>query len=338
MISLLERLVDKLWPKPIILIALLAFTFISIRDFFDKAKDYDPVFCLITTAIFVLINLYMVWSVIKCYYIPKVKKGALGILFLINAESREIHKDTESKLVDSFYETLKLKKAISYKVIVIPYDISARINNFSKEAFINLLGRKNSIYFIKVNVKCDECKQDNIYEIDISSAVVQKKAGTIFTDIIQREFKLVSSQLVRHRYSSNVKTAFLRLTAAQLTYICQYIIGISLLLDGQFENAANILNELKIQLASSKHDPATVGNVKDHLDWWGFKANILAAKQDIDSFSNNDNEAYLDKAWVRIHEANEYIPDKYEYHLNMAYYLVAKNRDINKAEEFINTE
>ena len=261
-------------PKPIGAFFSLIMALVSIKDFFDTDKEYVSGYLILIAALFFIAFIWLVILIIRDYYIHKAKKEHIGVLFNIDTETLLSFKDTVSKLIEEFCEITNCGKSLCFAPVVIPYQRCKKIKPLSKPNLLDLLERKNCIFYIKVKIKFEEGKQDTLYVMDTSHVVAHRDVDKEYLQILQKEYDYASPNITRTEYNSGNKIPTLYFRAFQLSYLCQYLCGISLCISEQYSDAATILNELYTQLHNDKENIDSVKHLIHHVNVWAYLANV----------------------------------------------------------------
>lgn len=323
-------------PKPIIAFISFISSFIFLRDFFDEDKHYMSGYLITIVGLFFVLFVWMLVWIVKDYYIPKAKKDTIGVLFHIDTETHSSYKDTVSKLIEEFNRITNYGKTLCFFPIVIPYQRCKKFKPLEKLDIKKYLEKKNCVFYIRVTIKFDKGEQDTFFMMDTAHVVAHRCVDQRFLDILRNEYNYVSSPVVQTEYNLEKKIPALHFRAFQLSYLCQYLCGISLYISEQYCNASIILNELYAQLIKDKDKRDSVKYLMHHLKVWGYLANANLSTHSSEVYLDQQDDALLDRMFEQISIANSYLPDRYEYYLGMAFYLVAKYRDIVQAEKCIN--
>lgn len=330
-----NNLFDEYKDHPLTVLITGVALLLPLSFLFNLTSQYSPIYFWIVCLMLVVIYVYHSYRVLSAYIIPKAKQNQMGIVFLICAESREKYNDTVSKLVEIFAEIMCNKESCSYRVITVPYSRSRIFANKSLESIRIFLNKKRCKFYIKVVVKSDEVERSNYYETCISTAVVHKSYNKKFQELIQSEFNQLSTCIAVSKYTNKEKMQILRMRASQLHYICQYLIAITICLNGSVDNATVIFDELTRSIALTSKENDVIKYIDEHLKFWGFHSHMDSAINILERILDDEKGFCFPPLQQHLLMADSYIPNKYSYNLNMAFLCVLDGGRIDDAEKHI---
>lgn len=169
-------------------------------------------------------------------HVRKAKKGKTGILVCLDVPNKTIYEETERKFGQAFQKHLFL----NYDVIFIPYG-AKRVEIKDRERVIKLLEKKNCILLLDICVNTDVDKENTIYDISISGAIIMHERQ----EVINNQFQNIITSTLRNgwriEFNSKEMVKKLKVTASEMSLACQYVVGVSFFLDGVAEKADNVL-------------------------------------------------------------------------------------------------
>ena len=183
--------------------------------------------------------------------------------------------------------------------------------------------RKRCLLYLFIGIDSDDDSGSIVHKTYLPN--VEKEFQRVFTAVLHdfRDQVFHSKEMVKK----------LRITAAEMSLACQYIIGLSLFLNGDFRIAEKVLSELI-------YSKTTVDQRKDiYTSTQRIRYDILMtfARQCIVKYQSQcDDDELLEKIGDYLEKARECVGKTFEYCLNMAYYCVAKEQNTTKAWEYIN--
>ncbi len=276
---------------------------------------------------FLVLNTWDILFVISKNYIRKAKKGKTGILINIDADDSKVYKDTVRKFGEEFDDKL----LENFEVVYVPY--GAKKIEYRTKKIVPLLKKKRCILFLNIGINYDKYDESVIYDMKINGSIIH----ATYPSEIEKEFQFIFSKLLSDfrniEFQSKEMIKRLRVTAIEMSFACEYIIGVSLFLNGDFRNAEIIFSEMVNRKHESEQwNKVCIGIQKMRNEMFMIYAMIYMEKyqrycDDIES---------LNKVNEMLEKAKLCCGMTFEYCLNKAYYYIAKEHDSKKASELIN--
>lgn len=288
----------------------------------------EAVYIAIVVAVcFLGLNLWNTIFVLSKNHIRKAHKGKNGILIYIDTNNESVYKETIRK----FGEELKENLYERFDVIYVPYGIKKIEYRNSK--IVSFLQKKNCILFLNIGINYDKDGTITLYDMKISGSIIH----STYPEQIEKEFRNIFSSLLYDykciEFQSNEMIKRLRVTATEISLACEYIIALSLFLNGDFNKAENLFCAiLKRRPTSEQWVKVYTGIQKMRHEMF-----IIYAMIDMERYQRQcDDEDALDHLNDMLEKAKECCGMTYEYCLNKAYYSIAKDQNSKKAMELIN--
>lgn len=276
---------------------------------------------------FLGLNLWNVLFVYSKSHIKRASRGKTGILIYIDTDDKQIYKETIRKFGEEFKENLFNE----FEVIYVPFGMKKI--DYRTEKIVPFLRKRHCILFIDIGINYDKDNTSVIYDMKINGSIIHKT----YTDDVQKEFKkILTASLHNFKniiFPSKEMIKRLRITATEMSLACEYVIGLSLFLNGDLKKAEVILSEVvKRSSGSEQWDKVYLGIQRIRHEIFMIYAMIYMEKYQ----RQCDDESLLDQVDDMLEKAKECCGMTYEYCLNKAYYYIAKKHDSKKAGELIN--
>lgn len=340
-----DRLTDEVWGKwiSVPIVAILSVLVglpicipiwnhfsIMISETNKVYKVHTEMGIFLTVLVLVCLIGLNIWNLFFVYfrhYIRKAAKGKIGILIFLDTDSMEIYADTKRKFGNEFNKMLLSQ----FDVVYVPFRMQGI--KYREKGIVNLLNKKRCLLFLNFGINIDNDGQVNSYDMCIDGSIIHAH----YNEHISKEFKKVfSANLNKFRniqFTSKDMISKMRITAGEMSITCEYIIGLSLFLNGDFRSAETILSNLgQIIMKSDRWQKMYISIQRMRYEMFMFVSNAFLSRYQRECIE----EEPLDKMNEYLEKANECCGGTYEYYLNKAYYCVAKNGDIKTAKEYIN--
>lgn len=339
----IDKIIEEVWGKKnsigimlticIIGGSLLTAKIYNQMTYLDNAGEriFEQDGYVLLAVIWTCISLLLIWYikfVISRTYIRKAKKGKTGIILFYNTSNKTIYQDTVRKLGDEFRHKINP----NFDVIDVPYGV-ARLQIKDKSKMVNFMNDKRSLLLLEITVNSDKDKKVLNYDLKIEGGILHPT----YKDSVEKEFQEVFSKVTQKFreivFQSKDMTKCLRITANDMSIGCEYIIGLSYFLNGQYNMTEKIFDQLSSNLQSSAKYPRMLFSVNRIR----YEINMYYSTVHLEKFQFNcDNKDEIDAMNYYLEKANHCIANTYEYYLNKAYYYVIKEGDVKKATEHIN--
>lgn len=276
---------------------------------------------------FLIINLWNLLFVFSKNYIRKAHKGMTGIMIYIDTDDMQIYKETIRKFGEEFKDNLYK----GFEVIYIPF--GRKKIEYRTKRIVPLLKRKHCILFLNIGINYDKDNTTIVYDMKISGSIIH----ATYLDDVEKEFEKVFSKLLYNfksiEFQSKEMIKRLRVTATEMSLACEYIIGLSLFLNGDFNRAEAVFSEiLKKEPLNDQWNKVFLEIQKMRHEMFMIYAMVYMEKYQ----RQCDDESALEKVDLMLEKSKECCGITYEYCLNKAYYYIAKEQDSQKANELIN--
>lgn len=340
-----EKIIDEIWGKwwsvPILLIisvltaipsivnvlSAVSYTMTENGISYNVPKMEGIYIAIAILVCFLGLNLWNLLFVFSKNYIKRASKGKTGILIYIDTDDKQIYNETRRKFGEEFKENL----FNGFEDIYVPFGMKKI--DYRKKKVIPLLRKKRCILFLNIRINYDKDNTSVIYDMKINGAIVH----VTYSDDVEKEFQKIFSMMLQNFknivFPSKEMIKKLRITATEMSMACEYVIGLSLFLNGDLKKAEVIFAEVV------KRKPTSEQWQKVYLGIQRMRHEIfmIYAKVYMEKYQRQcDDDILLDKVDVLLEKAKECCGMTYEYCLNKAYYYIAKKQDSKKASELIN--
>lgn len=341
----IEKLIDEIWGRwlsiPIVFILSMltsipivmdiltsvSYTIVENNITYNVPKS-EAVWISIFIGVCVLsLNLWNFLFVISKNRIRKAHKGKTGIIIYIDTDDKQIYKETRRKFGEEFNNNLFNR----FEVIYVPFGMKKI--DYRTEKIISFLKKRNCIMYLNIGINYDKDNETVIYDMKIDGSIIH----ATYSDDIEEKFERILSASLR-KFSSIVFPSKemikkLRITATEMSLACEYIIGLSLFLNGNFIMAEELFLEVIKRIPNGEQEKKVyLGIQRMRYEMFMIYAMIYIEKYQ----RQCDDENVIDKMNTMLEKAKECCGMTYEYCLNKAYYYVAKKQDSKKASELIN--
>ncbi len=277
-------------------------------------------------AALVAVNVWYVFFVIRKNTIRRVKRGKIGILMQLDAESTQIYDDIVRKFGDAFRNSI----FDEFDVIFIPYKKSIATDEDTRK----LLVKKDCVLFLKIRIETDCTGSETLYDMSLKATISHYPYEENIKEEFQRLFCVSLSKFHNMRFVSGQKIRDMRVKANQLSFACEYTVGISLYLNGNYTKAETVLVALLPRLPENGMWGAMRNSIQDaRYEMYMTIAYYLKEKF---SYSCDDMQL-LDRLEEYLDKGNACKPRQAEYYMNKAYCCVARDGNVKKANEYLNT-
>lgn len=340
-----EKLTDEIWGKvwsipifviisiltatPIILNILSSISYIMTEDGITySVPKMEAVYISIAIVIcFVVLNIWNLIFVISKTHIKRARRGMAGILVYIDTNDIQIYKETIRKFGEEFKDNL----LNGFDVIYVPF--GKKKIEYRTKKIVPFLQKKHCILFLNIGINYDKDNTTVIYDMKINGSIIHAS----YPDEIEKEFQRIFSALLYDfknvEFQSKEMIKRLRVTATEMSLACEYIIGLSLFLNGDFNRAELVFSDiLKRKPINEQWEKVYWGIQRIRHDMFMIFAMIHMEKYQ----RQCDDEMTLDKVNDMLEHAKACCGMTYEYCLNKAYYCIAQKQDSKKAGELIN--
>ena len=343
--KLTEKIVNEVWGRwcsvpivlmlsvilgvPIIVQIISQFSYIVTENgrTYSEPSNVGIICSILIVICFIGLNVWNIVFVCSNNCIKKAHKNKTGILIYVDACDRKTYDDTVRKFRDEFKNNL----SSVFEDIYIPFGVKPI--EYRSPKIIRLLRKKKCILFINIGINVDKDNNSFLYDMKIDGSIIHPAYKK---NVKERFQKIFSSTLHRFHsvtFSSNEMIKKLRVTATEMSFACEYLVGLSMFFSGNFGQAETILEPL-VKKSSMSEQWCSLRRSAQRIRYEMF---MIRAMIQIEKYQRQcDDELALDEMNIMLEKAKECYGLTYEYCLNKAHYCIAKEQDAKKAKEYIN--
>lgn len=317
----------KLKPLSVLLVFILIMitTLITISPFLQttEEKTIAPINKVIIAGVILLaligFAIYLA-VVIKHNTFPSIKTGHIGVLILIQTESKKMYDDTKYRFSKYFDDCMKDYPLFS--VSYVPFHLREKINMKERASIIKYLQKTNTIYLIEIIVITDEPEQATQYQISVNQGVLHPNYNEDINSKLNNELARVSDGLRNVKFVKAEKLDKINSMAEYLMLICSYIVGLTHFLNRETRGVAVAIHDnLFVKVKAIKKNDSTINELKRILPGRCY-TNHMAMAMDFYNEYFYTKKDVLANFSSELERANQYIPNTYDYFLMKANYHV----------------
>lgn len=274
---------------------------------------------------FFLLLIFAIYTLVLVYKskLPKAKKGALSVLFVIEAETDDLVNAAKHKLVNNFEDIVAGNNTANFEATCISKSRIKNINTKDKEQLQTLLQKTNCMFYVGVNYKVDDANHAENFEMSINTGVIHPLFVDQVEEILARDLSSLTSTVSQQRFHKSNLLEIFDFTAQTLSYICQYMLGLVYLFSNNTDNARKIFSGIQSQLNAERQNIAVINRLKNLTRERIYATEAQSVEIDILKFEATKDLENLQNAKESLNRANSIYPDTYWYNTNMAYIYVA---------------
>lgn len=332
--AILLKITEKYWLKyrsiPFVVIVAAAFCV----PFIPKTGEESFLQVVIAAAIGIAVNLFYLFCCISANKLPRAKKGKTAVLFVVDAESEQLYKDVKNKLINSFSELINSDTSIQFEALYVRKEQIKNYSFLNTEESISLLNKTGAVFLTDIKYRVDNVTHAENYEMKINYGVLHPAFAEMANQVLQQDMNAMQKGLRKRRFNNAQLLDHFAYTSKALTVICQYLIGFVMLLSGQFAFSYKLLH-LALQGASEERaapDEIIYRLIQNRLAETCF----AIASQDTSLFEDTKDTSFVVDMNEKLEEANSIKLQDPRYYLGKAYYAIVIDRDVKKANEYIN--
>jgi len=330
-----NKLIEEIWLKPISLLVLIGIGVLGSMYTWPTSEDKSLMKLIVYIIVVVIIISVYVVCMINHNKLPRVKKGKLGILFIINTDNKKQSDDIERKLVDKFEEIIRADLPDTFKIIYLSKDRVKKYDLQNKEMAKKLLNKVNCLFETSIKILADDSDDASKYQMSIDNGILH----ATYIEWIQKKFNeefMSATKFTRCiNFRKDNKIEILEVTATQLVLVCKYVLGLSYLYNGQIELSEVIMESLHKDIFKIKNNIGVARHLKDIMPNCCYEIHMIKALLTYQEYRTKKEVSGLAAYKEALTEANAFMPGTYDYYLNMAIYYMFARRDVKKSKEQI---
>ncbi len=329
----------NLWKKPLsyilsvlLLVGAEVYYLMSLSS--DQSVYWVSKIDYIKVALVAIIPVFLiVYISYKRLYIPKAKKGKIGILFCINGASERNFNIIEKKFIKPFEKVVN-KYSDKFQVLILDDYHSCRYikkvegdskNDHQKAA--NALLNRNCKTLIDIFCEDGGDAEKILCELHLTLSVVHPKLPDIAQKLLEKDI-LVAFNPVKtvHIIRTNETEDFHKYTVA-FNYIFKFIFATVQLHSGLIEDSLSLLEELDQDISNDNVETISTELIQKSLSKRIGFCNALLAQKAYSDYCTTRNKAYLENARKYIN--NKYCRSYYHKDINIlqgiCFYVLERN-------------
>lgn len=325
------------------LLIIVLIIYLAKNYFTEIIKEIGKLFSFESLIMNIIYSVYFVGVPVVLIYLYfysnnkllKAKKNTIGICIAIITETDEQYKQMESKFVNILKDVFVSEHYDNYSTVFINGKKVVKYSLNRDDHIEKFLIAIRCQYFINISCVDGYCNGEGIYSIKTFSGILNQK---ISNEIFQY-ISLDISEMVEHIsnikiYKKNDIDEF-EARSYELTYVCEYIVGITLFLSKNFYAGIDMLEKLHIQISKNKQNDTAINVIKSKLPSRIYEFHYINYLALIREFLNNGRDENLIKAKQSLDKMNLLFPNTYAYYLSNAAYYFLNNRDIKNSKKSI---
>ena len=332
--KIFEKAIDALWLKWLSLPIVWCTLIVSSIGYAPTQPDAITWKEICIWIVFFVTVLIYTLATVKHNLLPRAKECISAVLFIIDAESDQYFQDVKNKLVSEFEGCTFSGNIRHFSAICIMKNRLSKYDLNSKEDLISLLYRVNCMFAVSVKHRVDAVDNAEHIEMQIQYAVLHPEFEGNMQELLQSDMNTLSVPVCRRRFVKTETIEQMAYTAKTLRIICQYVIGLVLLLAGCHGEGYEWFKKLYGQYKAESPEEIFKGFnlvLKNRL----YVSCLALVSDDQDAFFLDKNVSALDDMNIRLEEANDLFPGTYAYYEAKAYYSIARNSDVATAKACI---
>lgn len=339
--KLFEWFKDR-WLKPksaLIALPLLCYLFFQLISLLDRLScvTLTRQSCyLIATPFVAAWIIYFVVCLIS-NSLPKAKRDSLAVLFVIDAESKQLFEAAKFKLINDFRSLISSSQSTAkINTFYLSRERVSKINLTDNSEAVQLLIRTNCMFLVSVRYSADDVNNAEHFELRINYGVRHPQFSKTAESLLYHDLTALKTSVGKQRFEKAQLISVFDFTAQTLALACQYILGFVYLLSGDNHQAYNLLSSVYITISGAEFRTKEYETLKNLTEdrLFATLANIAVSHQRL--FSRNKDLQHLRDMSKILIEANNIRPDTYFYNLNMAHAYIVLTQDAQSAKECIN--
>lgn len=283
-----------------------------------------------------LVILYIIFTYQKSK-LPSAKGGKAGVLFIISAETNDQYNHVVHCLAKEFEHLIKRLPNNNIEVVCISKEQIKDTDLADVEQMTSLLTKTKCWFNVNTKYSTDDVKQSENFEMSINYGMLHPRLAPQGKEIIQKELDQFAMGLCKQHFKKEGLLQTFNATALTLSYICEYFLGISIILDREIPKALNVF----IDIADSINGTELTQNqfFKKLLEAVGKKiheTSIFLQKAELDKFKSTRDKKHLRRYREIIEKANIYLPETYGYYLDSAMLAVLIDGNALLSSKYVN--
>lgn len=329
--NFINKIFDKLWPKPICAVYYCLLSFIFGLVFLPKNDDDSKLALYLYLSASIFIFFLIVIMLIKANKLPKARKDAIAILFRVDTETNKQFEEIKRKFIEEFANLLNSHTTSSFHTLYIP---RSRIQSVYNKDEKEILLKTRCTFLISIRLLTNDMDNPDQYKMSIKCSLIHNKYKDSITKKLHHEFDSLTGLTSIIHYSKQLALTAIELVSEQLSYICKYFFGLTFYLNGQEIKASVICEELNTCINNIKKEEQNnpiIKYLKSNLPKLNFEINYIASSRFYKKYKSDYSKADLDQSYSYLLKANNYIRNTYSYYLQMSVFHFLRGRNIKES-------
>ena len=334
--KLLANLVQEfLWRyKSIPFVGLLGL-FALLPHLPPKGAVPDTSFYLWLSGILILILLYTIITIENCK-LPCARNDKAGVLFIISTETDEHYKHVKHCLAEEFKQLIARLPNNNIEVICIPSNGIKKLDTNDVNQMTSLLVKTNCWFNVFTKYAADDVKQSENFEMSINYGMLHPKLKPKGKDFLQNELDQFAMGVCKQAFKRQELLQTFNATAQTLCFICEYFLGISIVLDRDMHKANAVFIDIADQITEAGlQQKQFYKRLLDVVKKRIYETCLMLENEELDEFERTRDKQYLVSYREVLEKSNYYLPGTYGYHLDSAMLAILLDGDSKLASSHV---
>lgn len=264
--------------------------------------------------------------------LPKAPGKKLAVLFVIDAESKLLFEAAKFKLVDNFARLTSGDDGTGFDALCIPRNSIAKYNLRNKADGLKLLRRTNCRFLVLVRYVADDASNAESFELNVDYGVRHPSFNEEGERILALDMNALNAPVGKQRFvKADLIDAF-DFTSQTVVIACRYILGVTYLLAGEYQNARMLLAQVCNDLSKERMHIPDVQRLRRLANDRYYVALAQTAREHLSAFTREHKDEHLKNALEYLELSNTVYKDTYFYNINRAYICIALEKDLSAAK------
>lgn len=300
----------------------------------NKPLDID--FYLWLSGIMVSILVYVVITIMRCK-LPCAKNGKAGVLFIISSENDDQYLHVKHCLAEEFKQLITRLPQNNIEVVCISSEDIKNIDTSNVKQMTSLLVRTNCWFNVFTKYSTDDVKQAEDFEMSINYGMLHPGLQPQGKDFLQNELDQFAMGVCRQSFKRHELLQTFNATALTLCFICEYFLGISIILDRDIYKANMIFIDIADQILASKlMQRPFYRKILDTVRKRIYETCLHLEKAELDEFEETRDKQHLIRYREILEKSNCYLPETYGYYLDSAMLTILLDGNSKLASQYVN--
>ena len=321
----------------LILIAAVTANYNNLKSTPDSLwyNNIDYVLLILLTIAPILVGAYIIFM---RTYIPKAKKGKIGIVFCISYTEPQQYKTICDKFVRPFKKLINANHLNKYDVVIVNDFVAAkyyqRFEEYGKDAGLKFLKKSNCQILILGDCINGGEGEELFCKLNLTLGIIHPTLIQAMEQLLWHDISVAFSPLKKIVINKKTQTQDFESNADILQYVFKFILATTQLYCNNIEEATKLFLEIK-SLPTFSNCP-TIDQIKQTLDNRLGLCYFVFARQQYSLYQTSRDASYLQSALGAINMP--YIKSiKYDVNVLKGICLFVLNRDVEGAINCMNT-